>query len=264
MTSFQRIPRAMGSNERTHSSSVVILVFCALLLSAAGCSGPPKLATIVHGGDGPPTLVLLHGYGSSAERWMPFTQTIRWPATGRFVFPVGPERTGLPGAPTDARTWFPLDLASHIPPGKSIPDLSGTRLVGLKSAASLVEEVLRYRKVVPRGPLVLGGFSQGAMVASEVAFRTKVPLSAVIVLSGTLVDEPSWERHFGERQNLRVFIAHGRRDTVLPFELAVRFQQKLQASGISVTWVPFDGGHEIPAVVVIALNDFLDNLQLPR
>src|SRR6187431_2669166 len=76
--------------------------------------------------------------------------------------------------------------------------------LGLESAASLVEEVLRYRKVVPRGPLVLGGFSQGAMVASEVAFRTKVPLSALIVLSGTLVDEPSWENHFRERQNLPV------------------------------------------------------------
>ena len=264
MTSCPRRPTLVINTDRTHFASVVMLVLCTQLLSAVGCSRPPKLATIVHGADGPPTLVLLHGYGSSAERWMPFTQTIQWPATGRFVFPLGPERTGLPGASIDARAWFPLDLASHIPPGKSIPDLSATRLVGLKSAASLVEEVLRYRKVVPRGPLVLGGFSQGAMVASEVAFRTKVPLSALIVLSGTLVDEPSWENHFRERQNLPVFIAHGRTDTVLPFDLALRFRQKLQDSGISVTWVPFDGGHEIPAVVVVALNDFLDKLQLPR
>jgi len=78
------------------------------------------------------------------------------------------------------------------------------------------------------------------------------------------VDEPSWENRFRERQNLPVFIAHGRTDTVLPFDLALRFRQKLQDSGISVTWVPFDGGHEIPAVVVVALNDFLDKLQLPR
>src|SRR5688572_20648935 len=36
----------------------------------------PRLRTIVSGGGGPPTLVLLHGYGSSAEKWAPFTQTI--------------------------------------------------------------------------------------------------------------------------------------------------------------------------------------------
>ncbi len=102
------------------------------------------------------------------------------------------------------------------------------------------------------------------MVASEVAFRSKVPLSALILLSATLVDEPSWVNGFPERQNLRVFLAHGRADTVLPFEVAERFRQKLQAAGITVTWVPFDGGHEIPAVVVVALNEFIDRLQLTR
>ena len=234
------------------------------MTSALGCDRRPQLATVVHGGDGPPTLVLLHGYGSSANRWMPFTQTIQWPAGGRFVFPQGPEPTIPPSGPADGRAWWPLHLASHIPPGKTIPDLSAARPAGLKTAATLVEDVLRDRRTVPRGPLVLGGFSQGAMVASEVAFRSQVPLSALILLSATLVDEPSWEHRFRERQNLRVFLAHGRADTVLPFEVAERFRQKLQAAGITVTWVPFDGGHEIPAVVVVALNEFIDGLQLTR
>jgi phospholipase/carboxylesterase len=102
------------------------------------------------------------------------------------------------------------------------------------------------------------------MVASEVAFRSKVPLSALILLSATLVDEPSWEDHFRERQNLPVFLAHGRSDTVLPFEIAERFRQKLEAAGIPVTWVPFDGGHGIPAAVVVALNEFIGRLHLTR
>lgn len=194
---------------------------------------------------------------------MPFTRTIQWPAGGRFVFPQGPDTIPRSG-PADGRAWWPLDLASHIPPGKSIPDLSASRPLGLQAAASLVEDVLRDRRTVPRGPLVLGGFSQGAMVASQVAFRSKAPLSALILLSGTLVDEPSWENHFRERQNLPVFLAHGRADTVLPFEVADRFRQKLETAGITVTWVPFDGGHEIPAAVVVALNEFIARLQLAR
>jgi predicted esterase len=127
---------------------------------------------------------------------MPFTQTIRWPVDGRFIFPQGPERTAQPDGPVDGRAWWRLDLASYIPPGKSIPDLSRDRPPGLRAAASLVEDVLRDRKSVPRGPVVLGGFSQGAIVASEVAFRSEVPLSALILLSTTLVDEPSLETHF--------------------------------------------------------------------
>lgn len=242
---------------------LVLLALCGLL-SASACNRRPQLATIVHGGDGPPTLVLLHGYGSSADRWMPFTQTIRWPAAGRFVFPQGPDRTVPPGGPPDGRAWWPLDLGSYIPQGKTIPDLSKARPSGLKTAASLVEDVLSDRRTVPRGPLVLGGFSQGAMVASEVAFRSRVPISALVLLSATLVDEPSWEHHFRERQNMPVFLAHGRADTVLPFDVAARFRQQLEAAGIAVTWVPFEGGHEIPAVVVVALNQFIDRLQLAR
>jgi phospholipase/carboxylesterase len=143
-----------------------------------------------------------------------------------------------------------------------MPDLSRQRPPGLKVAASLVEDVLRDRHSVPLGRVVLGGFSQGAIVASEVAFRSKVPLSALILLSATVVDEPSWETHFRQRRELPVFIAHGRRDRVLPFEVADRFRQKLQAAGISVTWFPFEGGHEIPAAVIVALNQFIARLQI--
>jgi phospholipase/carboxylesterase len=234
------------------------------MVSAVGCNRRPQLATIVHGGNGPPTLVLLHGYGSSAERWMPFTQTIQWPADGRFIFPQGPEQTVPPDGPVDGRAWWRLDLASHIPPGKSVPDLSRDRPLGLKVAASLVEDVLKNRKSVPRGPVVLGGFSQGAIVASEVAFRSDVPLSALILLSATLVDEQSWEAHFRQRRDLPVFIAHGRADAVLPFEVADRFRQKLEAAGLRVTWCSFDGGHEMPAVVIVALNQFIHQLQITR
>lgn len=243
---------------------VVLLGACALVASVAACTPQPALEPIVHGGEGPPTLVLLHGYGSSAERWAPFTRTIWWPPNGRFVFPQAPERTVPPDGPGDGRAWWRLDLASHVPPGRSVPDLSTHRPSELKGAAALVAKVLRDRRTVPAGPVVLGGFSQGAMVASELAFRSKVPLSGLVLLSATLVDEPSWEKHFQERRNVPVFLAHGRADTVLPFEIAERFRQKLEAAGVPVTWCPFNGGHEIPAVVVVALNEFLHRLDLMR
>jgi len=35
---------------------------------------------------------------------------------------------------------------------------------------------------------------------------------------------------------------------------------EMAAAGIEVTWFPFDGGHETPAVVVSALNEFLSHL----
>ena len=102
------------------------------------------------------------------------------------------------------------------------------------------------------------------MVASEVAFRSDVELRALVLLSGTPVDEASWERHFDRRRGTPVFMSHGRADGTLPFAVAERFRSKLEAAGVKVTWCPFDGGHEIPATVVIALNRFIDGLQLAK
>ena len=59
------------------------------------------------------------------------------------------------------------------------------------------------------------------------------------------------------RRGLRVFVSHGRRDAILPFDLADRLQQAMRAAGMRVTWVAFDGGHDIPMPVVGRLNDFL-------
>ena len=70
----QRLPNAewfvfcRPMTRRGTFSSLFLLAACGLIASAGGCDRP-QLTTIVHGGNGPPTLVLLHGYGSSAEQW---------------------------------------------------------------------------------------------------------------------------------------------------------------------------------------------------
>jgi phospholipase/carboxylesterase len=220
------------------------------------------LQTIVHGGDGPPTLVLLHGYGSSAEEWAPFTKTIQWPSRGRFVFPQGPDV--YPASPTIGRAWWPLDLRSHIPPGQTMPDLSATRPPGLRIAADRVVDLLTAIGRSSGGPVVLGGFSQGAMVASEVAFRSHTPLAGLVLLSGTVVDEASWRTNYARRRSLPVFVAHGRKDGVLPFAASDRMRQDLQAAGLDVTWCPFDDSHDIPAEVVVDLNRFLSRWSVER
>jgi phospholipase/carboxylesterase len=244
------------------AASALVLVALGAIGLAAWRPWAARLTTIVRGGEGPPTVVLLHGYGSSADDWVPFTGTLAVPPGTRFVFPQAPETTVPPDGPIGGRAWWRIELQAHIPPGGRVPDLSATRPPGLAKAAELVRTLLRDLRWQRRGPVVLGGFSQGAMVASEIAFRSRVPLGALVLLSGTTVDEASWETGFASRRGLPVFISHGRRDEILPFEVADRYRRKLEAAGLDVTWVPFDGGHQVPADVVVALNAFLNKLHL--
>jgi phospholipase/carboxylesterase len=243
-------------------SSYLLAALGASLVAVTSCSRVPALEVVAAGGDGPPTLVLLHGFGSSAAEWLPFTHTIEWPTPGRFVFPQGPDLTTPPAGPIGGRAWWPLELRSLIPEGGAVPDLSPIRPPGLEPAAHAVEALLKKLSRAPGEPIVLGGFSQGAMVASEVAFRSDVPIEALVLLSGTPVDESLWQQGYGRRRGLAVFVAHGRSDPVLPFSGSERMQRELAAAGHVVTWHPFDGGHEIPAEVVAALNQFLRELHL--
>jgi phospholipase/carboxylesterase len=231
----------------------------ALIVFIIGAAAWPWIQTapldaIVHGGDGPPTLVLLHGYGGRAENWLQFVDQIRVPATARLVFPQGPLR----GPGTGMRGWWWLNIEGHIPEGERFPDFSVANPGGIKVASQLVRNHLATIK----GPIVLGGFSQGAMLSAEIAFQTNQQLAALLLLGGTTVSEAAWLERAPARLDLPIFIAHGRDDGVLPFAIAERFANKLTAAGLDVTWFPYDGAHDIPATVIEQLNLFLAGIPL--
>jgi phospholipase/carboxylesterase len=154
-----------------------------------------------------------------------------------------------------------MDLSRDRHPGVLGAELSAEKPAGIVRAARAVQGLLARRGNRASQPFILGGFSQGAMVAAQIAFLSDEPLRALILLSGTLVDETVWKANYARRKGLHVFIAHGRTDPTLSFEVADRMRDEMADAGILVTWFPFEGGHEISAEVVVALNEFLARLQ---
>lgn len=231
-----------------------------LLLATTAMSRPPRLSALTRGGPGPPTIVLLHGYSSSEKDWIPFAKSIQAQRNARFLFPRGPEPAKRTDGAPAGRAWWHLDLAGARRVQGLGADLSQQRPAGIERAAQAVRAFLARQGNRAGRPFILGGFSQGAMVAAHVAFQSEEPLQALVLLSGTLVDEPSWKANFARRKGLHVFIAHGRADPTLSFEAADRMRSEMASAGMEVTWFPFDGGHETPATVVAALNEFLSRL----
>jgi phospholipase/carboxylesterase len=236
--------------KRTLLVAALVAVVAGALLWLRTLTAP--LESIVQGGSGPPTVVLLHGYGSRAEDWLQFDEKWQFPSNTLRIYPQAPLR----GPHTGQRGWWWLNLDGHVPPGEQFPDYTTTNPGGIKVAARLVRDLIADD---PR-PIILGGFSQGAMVSGEIAFQTDQDLAGLILLGGTPVHEEAWAEHFAGRRHLPIFIAHGRTDSVLSFEKMERFQARLKAFGLNVTWLPFDGGHEIPVEVVNGINAFVRNI----
>jgi phospholipase/carboxylesterase len=210
-------------------------------------------------GDGATPFVLIHGYGSTPQEWLPFTATIVLPADNRFVFPEAPETTTPPDGPAGGRAWWRIDLAKYRRASDQLPDLSAYNPPQLAASAARIRRLL-HELAPERGAApthAIGGFSQGAMIAAEIAFASDEPIDTLVLLSPTLVDESRWRTAMAKRRGLKVFVSHGRQDVILPFDVTERMQREMRDAGMVVTWLPFDGGHETPAEVVTALNGFL-------
>ncbi len=209
------------------------------------------------GGDGP-IVVLMHGFGAPGTDLVPLWRVLDAPPGTRFVFPAAPHVLDFGFG--DARAWWMIDMMAYeraIRTGTprviadGVPD-------GLPEARALLSAALTdiVAKMGP-SPLYLGGFSQGAMLAMDVALHTELPLAGVALLSGSLVARDEWIPRMPARRGLRIMQSHGRSDTVLPFALAEELRDLLVAAGTSHRFVPFRGGHEIPPEVTDALGELL-------
>ncbi len=204
------------------------------------------------------TVVLFHGYGADCHDLAPLAGVFPPGLAARWVFANAPLTVAI-GPHSTGRAWFPIDMAAleaaMMRGGHR--DFSGETPPGFLEAAERAAAFVAALGVEPAN-LVVGGFSQGAMMATELALTMREAPGSLVVLSGALVTKVRWQEALARRgPHLRVFQAHGRGDPVLSFRDAETLQSLLVGAGAKVTWSPFDGGHEIPESVLRGLAGFL-------
>lgn len=188
------------------------------------------------GGDGPVVIVLVHGYGSRPEDLTAFAARTDLPTGARVLLPRAPLLTHPPVGPEGGRAWwiFPHEFR----------DLRDQHLEGVREAQRGLSAFLD-RQTSPTDRVILGGFSQGAILALDLAAHDPRPLAGLVLLSGTLMDRDELVPHLPSRAGLPVRMAHGRGDDVLPFERAEDLRRALDEAGLDVRFEPFAGGHEV-------------------
>ena len=125
--------------------------------------------------------------------------------------------------------------------GMSWDAIHGAPGPDVETIDAALEYVFAYHDVNPE-KIAIGGFSDGASYALTLGlangdlFQDVLAFSPGFSVNGRSVGRP------------KVYISHGRRDTVLPFEETGELLAKqLGASGYVVNFDPFGGGHTVPA-----------------
>lgn len=197
------------------------------------------------------TVLLFHGYGADAADLAPLSMAIGQKKKSlRWLFPDGP-------LPLDAlgmgRAWFDIDVDALE------RDYSKVRPEGMEEARRAALDFISALGL-PWDKLVLGGFSQGAMLATDLALSAPEAPRGLMILSGSLVDEERWSGLAAGRRGLPFFQSHGSADPILSFRLALKLEALLRAAGLEGRLLRFEGGHSIAPEVVEGMSAFLNEL----
>ncbi len=214
-------------------------------------------------------VVMCHGFGAPGEDLVGIAQELlestKSEEAVRLIFPAAPlslEEQGMPGS----RAWWLLSIAkliSAMEEGRfeqvreEVPE-------GIDTARAYLTETigiaLEQAKLTEKN-LVLGGFSQGAMLAMDVACRGLAnPPAAMCLYSGALICEKEWSRAATRLAGCKVFQSHGKQDPILPFTMGVWLRDLLRKSNCAVDFLEFNGPHTIPLEAIERSSQLVDGV----
>lgn len=202
------------------------------------------------------TVVLCHGFGADADDLAPLAQELDPAIEGadvRWIFPRAPYRFQVGWS--EGRAWFPRDAAGiqSFMDGEVLGSLAAVDPPSFQMASREIIDLLAETGSRPERT-VLGGFSQGAMVAVAAALEMETLPAGLLVFSGSIIARQRLQALAGEHADalneLRIAQYHGRDDVVLPYSSGQALAGLLESAGARVSFTPFPGGHGIPQSVL--------------
>jgi phospholipase/carboxylesterase len=157
--------------------------------------------------------------------------------------PIGPGATGY--------GWFPLTGGGAADPGAVREARERLR--------AFVDEA-HERFPIDRRHTVALGFSQGGVMAYDLALRAPAEFTGLVALSSWLPNdlanavEPS-----DEHRVLPTLVIHGTRDPMIPVERARESRERLRGFGIDPTYREYEMEHGISAEALREIVGWLED-----
>ncbi len=204
----------------------------------------------VPAGEGPfPTIVALHGWGASAHDLLGLAPLLHG-GEALVLCPQGPVTLEVaPGM--RGYGWFPIAMGRPPDPAEFAKGAAALRV--FLDAAQVSYPVDRLK-------LVLLGFSQGGVMAYDLALREPERFAGLVALSSwlpdPLADAVSRQPAHAE---LPTLVIHGTRDPMIPIERGRSSRDRLLALGVPTTYREFEMEHEIRPEALRELVSWLED-----
>jgi len=213
----------------------------------------PSLLTTERAANGAPSglLLLHHGRGTNERDLLPLADELD-PEGRLHVVSIRAPFT-LPGSP--GFHWYAVPRIGYPDP-ESFATSYG-------ALAEMHDELWRRTGLGP-GQTILGGFSMGTVMSYALGLAPDRPAPAgILAFSGFVPTVEGWHADLSHREQVRVFIAHGRQDPVIDVAFARRARDLLSAGALAVEYHESDVGHQIDRAHVPLAQRWLERTLVP-
>jgi phospholipase/carboxylesterase len=198
-------------------------------------------------------LVLMHGIGSNEQDLFGLAPEVPPPF---HVLSLRAPNTIGPGS----YAWFTFGVR---------PD--GVRLIdevqeaASREVAARAVEAAGQQLAVPPGRVVVGGFSQGGIMALTLLLTQPRLLRAGLVMHSRLLAEVlPMVAPAAELRGRSLWVSHGTGDQVIPLANAHDIRDRVEQWPIDLAYAEFPGAHEIrPAELAAAMDWLMDLTRAP-
>lgn len=207
---------------------------------------PDALVSRVRPASGAPAgaLMLLHGRGADEHDLFPLLDLLDPERRLLGMTARGPLRLPPGGA-----HWYAVREIGFPDPNTFLPTY--------ELLSGWLDSIMAAHDV-PHERLVLGGFSQGAVMCYALGLGAGRPRPAGIVgLSGFIPTVAGFEIDLSEPAGLPVAIGHGRADPVIGVEWGRDARDRLVTAGAEVTYEEHPGRHQVDPRFLARLPDWV-------
>lgn len=197
-------------------------------------------------------VIWLHGLGADATDFEPIVPMLNLKQPLRFIFPNAPVRPITINGGMEMRGWYDID------PGAP---LAGTE--DIETSAAQIYDLVRAQgdAGIQTDTITLAGFSQGGVIALQLALGMTEKIRGVMALSTYVHDH----EHLAERIGLAnadtpIFMAHGINDPMIPITRAITSREALLSLNYPVEWHEYAIGHQVSPEEISDIAQWLNSI----
>ena len=193
-----------------------------------------------------PVIFLLHGYGSNMADLANICEHID---SNEYIYvcPNAPLEIDI-GFGNKGYSWFDIDTEY-----KSLED----------NYSNLINELifsLDKEYCIDRKKMILGGFSQGAMVTYEFGIMQPNYFSGLLAMSGKLINKEIFNQDEKINLDKKIFISHGVYDNVISVNEGREANKILKGIGFKVEYKEYPITHEISLDVISDIKKWIEKI----